>query len=139
MTGTANKRAQGFTLIEVIVTLMIAAILGTLIFTYSQLTYTALPFSKATQAHALQRVMENIYTDHKLNYPSDLAGLKTKIGAEGTSPDNDYGQYQVVDNRYIKFVGNTETPIITGDPQDILKVTVKNNQGEKLSGLLTAK
>jgi prepilin-type N-terminal cleavage/methylation domain-containing protein len=71
-----------------------------------------------------------------------LSVLKEKIGTEGATLSNSYGDYTVVYNRYIKFVasgGNFEEADISGgDPQDLLKVTIQDDLGEILTVILTA-
>ncbi|MCL4416018.1 MAG: hypothetical protein M1365_04880 [Actinobacteria bacterium] len=83
--------------------------------------------------------MESISADYTKNYTKDLATLKTKIENPTSQqlPPTGYGPYTLVYSAYIKFVGNTETSVVTGDPEDILKVTIKNDLGETLSILLT--
>lgn len=59
-----------------------------------------------------------------------LAQLQTTIGAEGTEPDNTFGNYRVVQNRFIKFDAATNVEInINGTPGDVqyglyLKVSI---------------
>jgi hypothetical protein len=117
------------------------AILGVMMFTYANMSYTksSLSLTQTTKTFALQKVMENIFTDYNLNYKSNLAGIKTKIGATASQqlPPAGYGPYTLVYNDFIKFVGNVETPIVSGDPQNMLKVTIKNALGETLTILLT--
>jgi prepilin-type N-terminal cleavage/methylation domain-containing protein len=57
----------GFTLIEYIVTLVIAAIVATMIYTFfgSALTNSGTPITRLTQSTNLQKVMENIVADYK--------------------------------------------------------------------------
>lgn len=141
MKRPGGQNNKGFTLIESIITIVVAAILATMMYTYSStsLTKSAQPLNQSKKAMALQKVMESISADYNKNYTNDLATLKTKI--EGASaqqlPPVGYGPYTLVYSSYIKFVGNIETPIVTGDPLDTLKVTIKNDLGETLSILLT--
>ena len=140
-----RQKNKGFTLIEVIIILVVGAILAAMMFTYTNMSDTrnASSLNRAAKTFALQKVMENIFTDYNLNYKSNLTAIQTTIGNEGTTQNN-YGQngsgtnteYTIMANHFIKFVGNVETPIVTGDPQNILKVTIKNDLGETLSILL---
>lgn len=144
---SAKRNDKGFTLIESIIVIVVAAIMAAMMFAYSNtsLTQSAQPLNQAKKAMVLQKVMENIFTDYNLTYKSDLTGIQTAIGGgvaggnEGSTQNNSYGQYTIVANHFIKFAGNTETPIDTdaGDPQNILKVTIKGDTGETLSILLT--
>ena len=68
-----------------------------------------------------------------------LTALKAKIGAQGTDQNNDYGNYTVVDNDFIKFtlvLGIWEEASLSGgDPEETLKVTIQNDLGETLTTL----
>lgn len=140
MKQVGKQNDKGFTLIESIISIVAAAILATMVFTYSgPLTQSAQPINQSKKAMALQKVMESILADYNKNYMNDLATLKAKIEnlASQQLPPTGYGPYTLVHSTYIKFAGNTETAIVTGDPQDTLKVTIKNDLGETLSILLT--
>ncbi len=136
-----RKNNKGFTLIEVIITIVMAGILAVMMFTYSNTSYTKSSslLNRSRDTFRLQKVMENIFTDYNLNYKTNLAGIKTKISdpASQQEPPAGYGAYTLVNNDFIKFVGNAEAPIDTGDPQNILKVSIKNDAGETLTILLT--
>ena len=129
---TAKSRTMkkpGFTLIEVIVSIVITAILATLLVTMmgSALTRSADPVLVLRNAYDLQKVIENMTAG-----TNGLSVRKTSIGAEGGSYSNSYGAYQVVNNRYIQFSGNAE---VSGGT-NILKVTIKNAGGDTLTRLL---
>jgi len=51
-----------------------------------------------------------------------------------------YGSYTVVENKYIKFnpSSNQEEDIVSGDPENILKVVIQNDLGETLTALFTS-
>jgi prepilin-type N-terminal cleavage/methylation domain-containing protein len=61
---------RGFTLIEIIATLVIVAVLGTLVYTYfgKALTESVAPVTQLKQSGALHRVMQNIIADYNV-YP----------------------------------------------------------------------
>ena len=50
-----------------------------------------------------------------------------------------YGTYSLVENKYIKFNPSThlEENIVAGDPENMLKITIQNTQGETLTALFT--
>ncbi len=140
MKMSRGRGNRGFTLIEAIIVIVAAAILGAMMFTYSStaLMKSSQPLHHATKAFALQKVMENILTDYNLYYKTDLAGLKGKVGDPATAG---YGAYAVEYNDFIKFDDDgKEAAIVIGgakpDPQNLLKVTIKNDLGETLSILL---
>lgn len=130
-----KRNAKGFTLIEIIVTLTIAAIVGTVLFEYlwSTMANSSLPIGRLQTSFSCQQVMENLVAAYGKYYPGDLPGLQSSIGVEGSSPTNGYGQYTVVENHYIKFVSNQEQ---IGSPTDnLLKVTIKNSNNETLTNI----
>ncbi|OPY90164.1 MAG: hypothetical protein A4E73_02639 [Syntrophaceae bacterium PtaU1.Bin231] len=143
MKRTYGRNKSGFTLIEAIIVIVAAAILGAMMFTYSgtSLLRSSQPLHQATKASALQKVMENIFADYSANDKANLAGIKTKIGSPGSPQPltNSYGTYTLVYNDFVKFVADAERPIDidAGDPQNMLKVTIRNDSGETLSILLT--
>ncbi|MCG6535327.1 MAG: type II secretion system GspH family protein [Syntrophales bacterium LBB04] len=47
-----------------------------------------------------------------------LAGLQTAIGSEGQDQTNGFGQYRVIQNRFIKFDGSNTEVNIDGTPAD---------------------
>jgi prepilin-type N-terminal cleavage/methylation domain-containing protein len=51
-----------------------------------------------------------------------------------------YGSYTVIENKYIKFNPSTnqEENIVSGDPENILKVVIQNDLGETLTSLFTS-
>lgn len=141
-----RSNSKGFTLIEAIIAIIAAAILGVMAFTYSQtsLTKSAQPLNQSQKAMELQRVMESIFADYDLSYKADLVSLQAKIG-EMTSqqpPPAGYGPYTLVDNKFVKLVGTDFEDIDPdNDPPEIqkiiLKVTIKNDLGETLTMLFT--
>jgi prepilin-type N-terminal cleavage/methylation domain-containing protein len=141
----SGRNHKGFTLIETIIAIVAAAILGVMAFTYSQtaLTKSAQPLNQSQKAMELQKVMENILVDYNLD-KTNLVVLKTKI-ANPTSqqpPPAGYGPYTLVDNKFVKLVGSSFVDIDpVNDPPEIqnqvLLVTIKNDLGETLSILLT--
>jgi len=64
------KTKNGFTLIEVIVTIVISAIVGTLILSYlgNSLTQSGAPLARFQQATGLHKAMEIITADYRKNY-----------------------------------------------------------------------
>lgn len=128
------KTKNGFTLIEIIITLVIASILGVVIFQYlgSALTRSADPIFRLKKSLSLQQVAENIHADYKENFSIDMAGLKAKIDNPSTSG---YGNYSVVTSKYIKFSNFQEIDEPDPNIKTMLKVTIKNDQNETLTML----
>ena len=69
-----------------------------------------------------------------------LGYLNLQIGtADANLKDNSYGKYYVIENRFVKFISNTIQPVTSGDPENVLEVKIKNDEGETLTALFTAK
>jgi prepilin-type N-terminal cleavage/methylation domain-containing protein len=210
----SDRHARGFTLIEIIVTLTITAVLATMIFTYfgKAFTESVTPLTRLKSSAALQRVMENITADYNVhpkwrsgttytngNYviPTNfngcyykctvagtsgaiepdwlrnsgatkadntvtwtlmesvrvrvllpLATLKTSIGDEGSdqltnpygkNPDGiTYTKYTVVKNRFTRFVNEIDQDSDASGANNILKVTLKNENGETQTALFVS-
>jgi len=86
------KNHHGFTLIEVVVTIIVSAILAVLLMQVMKgHTYRSYwPLIKMDQDLALRRIMENITADYRSLLISDLHPLVTlqnRINAGGTPPD----------------------------------------------------
>lgn len=125
---------SGLTLIEIIITLVIASILGVVVFQYlgSTMVRSSDPIFRLKKSLTLQQVAENITVDYKRNFSADLAGLKLKIENPSTSG---YGNYTVVTSKYIKFSNFQEIDETDSNIKKILKVTIKNDQNETLTML----
>jgi prepilin-type N-terminal cleavage/methylation domain-containing protein len=138
-------RAKGFTLLEVIVTLVVAAILGTILvaFMNSNLVRSADPVVNVGRAYNLEKVMENITADYKNNIATGatpLATMKSNIGtAGGGTITNAYGSYKVIYNDYITFTcdGSNNCTASSGG-SSILKVTIADPLNiQKITALFT--
>jgi prepilin-type N-terminal cleavage/methylation domain-containing protein len=138
----SRESESGFTLIEVIVTIVVISILATMLYTYfgSAITQSAAPLIRLGSTIQLQNVMENITADYLNTYSkttSNLLTIQSGIGTEGSTQNNLYGQYTVIDNHFIKFdAGNQEQPDTGGSPaNNLLKVTIKDSFGNTLTAL----
>jgi prepilin-type N-terminal cleavage/methylation domain-containing protein len=134
---------RGFTLIEIIISLVVLAILATMVVSYmgSSVRDSVQPTIRLQNTMALQAVMENIRAD--INNNNDLALLKGAVGSGDQS--NIYGDYTVVKNEYIKFNAATnneeaDTPGSTGnDDIDVLKISVKDSSGLTITSFFVEK
>ena len=140
MSPSFKAKESGFTLLELIVTMVIIGILATMIFQYfgTPLTRSAEPVHRLKKAFKLQQVLENITEDYEASDKSETylnLTLKIKIGAEGSDQSNAYGEYHVVDHHFIKFVSGAEALLAGGEPKNVLKVTIQNNLQETLTAL----
>lgn len=119
-----RNNQQGFSLIEIIITVVVLGILATMLVTVmgTSVTSSSQPIFRLQQTIALQQTMENIRANFSAT--PDLALLKTAIGTG--SQNNSYGVYEVIDNKFITFTGYTEVEGVAADA--ILKVSIKGQE-----------
>ena len=125
-----NKNG-GFTLIEVIVTLIVASILGTMLVTFMGTTMTGSvqPLLRVQNANTAGQIMENIITDYnKLNFDDNGAGttvalstLKTRVLAGSTASSYYGATYAIAHNDYVilSSAGADPSPDGGADPQTL--------------------
>jgi prepilin-type N-terminal cleavage/methylation domain-containing protein len=128
------KGRSGFTLLEVIVSLIVASILAAMLASFMGTTVmqSANPVVLSQNGAYLNQIMENMGAEYKYLMKTSATPLTTfitNVGVEGTSTNTRYADashpYTVVDNHRISFpTGSpaTETPDAAGK---ILKVTIQ--------------
>lgn len=138
----------GFTLMEVIVTIMIAAIMGAFFvqFVGTSLIHSTDPVVRVQNLSGITHIMEYMTTDYKKlasTRSNFLAVFKDYVGYGNitTKPPGYesypyYGSYQVVYNDYIKFVSGAEQPEADPSNQRILKVTIRR-EDQTVTALFT--
>ena len=143
MKNLSDPFASGFTLLEVILTLLVAAIVGGLLLPYlgSALTRSSTPVKRLAADAALQTAADNIIGAFRQEAPSDVGAwndFRSGIGAVGTEQNSAYGRYRVLFNNYIQFDGDgNETADVHGTaPEDILKVVIAGTGDDPLTVLL---
>jgi prepilin-type N-terminal cleavage/methylation domain-containing protein len=124
-----TNRASGFTLLEVIITLTVGALLMAVILPYlgTSITRSSEPLSNLRNTLFIYRAMENMTADYRsqqANNNLNLVALQSGIGGEGTDQNNGYGDYHVVENRFILFDGGDQETS-AGGSQHVLKVTIR--------------
>ena len=128
-----KKNMQGFTLLEVIISLIVAGILGTMLVSFmgSSVVQSANPVLQAQNGAYVNQIMENITADYKYlmaTSSTPMTDFISNIGGEGTSQtlyaDSSH-PYTIVDNHRISFPDGTSVPEETNSGGTILKVTVK--------------
>ncbi len=128
-------RQEGFTLIEIIITIILAAILGAMFLQVMETNVTGSvePLTRVKDVYALNQVMERITADYRrlLSADDTLETLKTTIGTTGDDVASGiYGTYTVQYNEYIKFTGPDSDDMYQEEADDgsggkrILKVTL---------------
>jgi len=125
---TSTHGQQGFTLIEVVVTIIIAALAmaAVLPFLGNVFQRSFEPRAQLRDLLDLQSAIEQLVAVHT----NSLETLRVRIGPEGTQHE---GQFRVVENRFVAFTGLVEG----GSPaaNDLLKVTLENQLGERVTRL----
>lgn len=131
---------EGFSLIEVIITLIIAALFTTVFVQYmgSSLRKSAEPVVSVQRSLGLLQIMESMTADYKrlmVESSDPLAAFKSRV-ENGNDPNQTpyYGAYSAATG-YILFSDGMETPDTTGADR-ILKVTVTSNEAS-LTALFT--
>jgi prepilin-type N-terminal cleavage/methylation domain-containing protein len=133
------KQDSGFTLIELIATIVLAGIVMMMIspFFQSGVTESHRPALRLQDAMALQRTMENMSGAYRNTFKDTTAlqNLSTNIGTVGSSYNNQFGPYTVVEKGYISFNGGNEQAGGTS----VLKVTIcsTGSPGTQLTQLFT--
>jgi prepilin-type N-terminal cleavage/methylation domain-containing protein len=127
------KNGEGFTLIEVIVSLIVASILGAMLVSFmgSSMMQSGNPVLLAQNGAYLNQIMENMGADYKYLMATSTAPLTTfiaNVGAEGTSQSR-YADvshpYTVVHNHRISFPSGSPVTEQTDNAGKILKVTLQ--------------
>lgn len=124
-----EKRSRGFTLLEVIVTLIVASILGAMLvaFVGKSLSGSAqLPY-RMVKVYEMNQIMDNISAD----YTSMLAQTNDVLTVLKGRIDNNTGNYgnYTPSTSWIKYTGSPpiETPGVASD--GILKVIISPPSG----------
>lgn len=144
---TLMNSQEGFTLIEIIVTIIVAAILGAMFLQVMETNVTGSvePLTRVEDVYDLNQVIERITADYKrlLSEENTLETIKATIGTTGTDVTSGvYGTYSVQYNEYIKFTGPDGEGMYQEEADDgsggnrILKVTLSLGD-QQLTSLFT--
>ena len=127
--NSLTGKSSGFTLLEVIITLTVGALLMAVIIPYlgTSVTKSSEPLTNLRNTLLIYQTMENMTADYrsqKADNSLDLVALQSGIGGEGNDESNDFGDYHVVENRFILFDG-ADQETAAGGTEHILKVTIR--------------
>jgi prepilin-type N-terminal cleavage/methylation domain-containing protein len=127
--NSPSGKSSGFTLLEVIITLTVGALLMAVIIPYlgTSVTKSSEPLTNLRNTLLIYQTMENMTADYRsmqADNSLDLVALQSGIGGEGTDKNNDYGDYHILENRFILFDGSDQETA-AGGAQHILKVTIR--------------
>ncbi len=147
-TRVSSRYQKGFTLVEIIVTIVVAAILGAMFLQIMEtnLTGSVEPLIRVQDTFTLNEVMEKITADYKkltIEDQTPLATLNSRIGNKDEEVTNGiYGSYTVKYNDYVVF-NDDDSDGIYDEVHDggsggnkILKVAVSIGD-ERLTSLFT--
>ncbi len=126
---------KGFSLIEIIVTIIVASVAFTMIFKYfgSFITDSSAPIRRLNSAMELKQTAELIRENYHQDTSADLNSLKNNLS---TNPSL-YGQNFTVEyNQFIKFINQNDTPISVGDPENLLKIKIRHDKTNEAITLL---
>ncbi len=143
MSAPPDNNRAGFTLVEIVITLLVAVILGGLMVQYlvGSLARSTTPMKRLSADTALHAVADNVIGAFRQTAPSDSTAwinFQAGIGAAGTDQNNAYGAYRVLANTYIQFdaSGIEQTDSYGTAPENILKIVIAGPDGDPLTFLL---
>ena len=124
---------NGFTLLEVIISLIVASILGVMLVSFmgSTVVQSANPVLLSQNGAYLNQIMENMGADYKYLMATSSTPLTifiARVGAEGTSQtrySDGSHPYTIVDNHRITFPSGSPVTEQTDGAGKILKVTIQ--------------
>jgi len=140
----------GFTLIEVIITLVLMGIAASMMSTLfsGAFTNSSQPLRTLGQDVNLSLIMEGMINAYEKKATAgeittaDLDALKGEIGAEGDTADKYGGPYKVIDNHYVEYDASGAEQDRGSTQTSILKVTIQSTSGDNkqtLTYLFTAR
>ena len=131
---TPVRRQSGFTLMEIILTLLVLGVVGSLLFEVfgSSFVGSLGPVTEIQNAFGLEEAMEEM-TDDCLSGTA-LTTLQARIGARVYGD----GNYTVDANSFVTFDSNKNVVADAGGGNDTLRVTISRATGESLTTLFTA-
>jgi prepilin-type N-terminal cleavage/methylation domain-containing protein len=116
----------GFTLMEIIVTLTVAAIVSVMLvqFMGTSISRSTEPTVSMQEGMRLQGVLENMNADYKLlllTHKTPLDAFKNRVETDGF-----YGTYTLSESEYIRFDENHDESSCNSADCRILKVTISS-------------
>ena len=134
-------RGKGFTLLEIVVTLMVASILGAFLiqFMSTNISRSSESVVRAMQGLSLVGVMEAMTADYKRLTVEDstpLATFRSRVeAAGGQDPPTRYGIY-TAETRLISFDGSLEQSDECTSDCHVLRVTI-SREGQTVTAIFT--
>lgn len=126
------RSRSGFTLIEVIATLVLSSVVVALLLPLigSSLQGSRRASQRLPGAHSLQTEMDAIWHFYRSTDPTDLPALSAAIN--DAAAENPPAPYILITNNFVAFNPDGDEIPAEGQ-QSVLKVTLGNSQGEQLT------
>ena len=125
-------RRSGFTLIELILTLTLSAVLIAMMLPLigSGLKGSREALRSLPETRNLQTEMDAIWQLYRTTEPTNLPALSQAIA---TAASANPAPYQLIDNDWVEFDAQGVESIPTNGAQEVLRVTIANSNGERLT------
>ena len=143
MSDIPDRPESGFTLVEVIITLLVAVILAGIMVQYlgTAVSRSDTPLNRLGDDAALQAVADTIIGAFRQARPGDAGAwnaFQAGLGLPGTLQNNAYGRYRVIFNDYIQFDadGNETADVLGTAPENMLKIVLAGEGEATLTFLL---
>lgn len=135
-----KRQEKGFTLLELILTIVLFGIVSVMIVSFfsPSMTKTYIPVQQLQTDAQLQLVLENMIADKQAIYDVNLNGLKTSIGAGNQTTYGGGTNYYVLENRFVCLNGSNT--FVNSAINQFLLVTIAptSTSGVKLSYLFSS-
>ncbi len=137
------SKNQGFTLLEVIITLIVGSILGAILvqFMGTSMKNSFEPVLMVQNGNGVYQIMERMNADYKMRLltstvnPLEDFRIDVVNGNDLLLSDPYFGDYSVVTTKYITFNVGAEDPVPDPAPApNVLKVTITHG-GQSLTAL----
>ena len=136
---TVLNNKQGFTLLELIVTFIVAAILGTIFLQVmgTSMRQSYLPVTMVQDGLSVNEILEKMNAHYRnrllTSTTNPLADFKSDVENGNVTANTPYFGDYTYQTQYIKFSGGVEVADLSADPR-ILKVTITHG-GQRISAI----
>ena len=133
--GKSLQNSEGFSLIEIIITITVTSALFAMMFAYfgTSVKESSQPVNKLNQTFGLTQTAERITAHYRQDTSADLNILKENL----TKMPTLYGEdYSVVTNEFVKFDKGNDIPVTKKDLKNILKVKIRHDDTNETITLL---
>ena len=120
---------RGFSLLEIVISLIVSAFLGTILVTYlgTSLMKSAEPIIMIQQGYSLNQIMESMTADYKKILLLTEEDKNSLTEFENYVMNKPYAGNYTIQTKYITFNDGNENQEPDTDEKRILKVTITNN------------